>query len=143
MYATVMNYGGPAKMARYLVLEGDTVCMGNLPPSAYIASGEQRRMLLGAKAQTTKALAIVTGVDLANRRVHARSAAGESRTWRLERPWWKPSRLHRTISLDYIFRKMYPEAPENILDLKQAVGQLVEFTTVSVTTVKPDADGDS
>lgn len=115
MFLNVFNEGGPAKMVRFIVIEGDSVCLGNLPPTAFLRRGEHRRIKLHLKAQGEVAKAMIVGADLATRFLYARVSNGRERRWRIwgRFPWSRDP----DIKMDSMLRTFFPDAP-NVAELK-------------------------
>lgn len=115
MFLNVFNEGGPAKMVRFIVIEGDSVCLGNLPPTAFLRRGEHRRIRLDLKAQSEAAMAMIAGADLATRFLYTRVPNGQERRWRIWRrfPWSRQP----DIQMDSMLRTFFPGAP-NVQELK-------------------------
>ena len=109
MFLNVFNEGGPAKMVRFIVIEGDAVCLGNLPPTAFLRRGEHPRDRPDLKAQSEAAMAMIVGADLATRFVYARTPNGQERRWRI---WgrfpWSPA---PDVKMDSMLRTFFPDAP--------------------------------
>ena len=115
MFLNVFNEGGPAKMVRFIIIEGDSVCLGNLPPTAFLRRGEHRRIRLDLTVQTEAAMAMIVGADLATRFLYARVPNGQERRCRI---WGRfPWSRQPDIKMDSMLRTFFPNAP-NVEELK-------------------------
>jgi hypothetical protein len=107
----VANLGGVVLKAMTVVIVGDQSCVGFLPPTSFLQSGELRvyDLELNAKPEDDSAIAVVYGFDTTRRWVYAWSANGQSRRWPTRR---RLLRGPTNLSAEAILRRFYPDAPD-------------------------------
>jgi hypothetical protein len=110
MQLHVANLGGIVLKAMTVVIEGRQVCMGFLPPTAFLRPGEIRTYNLELDAvDTDEATAVIYGFDARRRFVYAWSANSQSHRWPAKRGRLKSSDTRSAVD---ILHQFYPDAPD-------------------------------